>query len=225
MAYEAKKSIAAADVDRHETAKLLSRYFRIRAILPQLQGRIEEMVQDMEQSEYWLGQMLQTSVEQRAEYRALRYACYESRVKEAMVAGDFELAEKRARRAIACEPGDGRLFMHLGQIFVEKEDYLNASDAYCKSILLNPIGAEVGLFMMGQCYEAMGEYWPAFRCYRHSLLVDPLSVSAREGALRLAKRLRVPMDEDDLGRGEGAVEARASSGLNAYQLYSGMLGR
>lgn len=220
-----KQAIEAADLDDHALAKLWSRYFRLHALLPQFEGRPDAMVRDMDEAEHWLGRMGQATIEQRAEYRALRYACYESRIKEALVTGDLALAEARARRAIACEPGDGRLFLHLGQVLIEKEDFSEAAHAYGKSILLTPWGAEVGLFMMGQCYEAMEEHWPALHCYRGSLIADPLSVSAREAAVRLAGRLGVPGGESS----EPAVMQVPAGVLDhmaakPHQRYAGMLG-
>lgn len=217
-----KKEIEAADVDPHGLARLWSRYFRIHAILPQLEGRLEEMVSDMEQAEYWLTQMKQESAVQRAEYRALSYACSESRIKEALVLGDFDLAETRAQRAISSEPSDGRLFMHLGQVLIEKECYSFAIDAYKKALLLSPTGAEVAWFMIGQCYESMGELWPALHCYRQALLIDSLAISAREGALRLAEALN--LSETDMGSAEMGHMATHVHHINAYQLYSGALG-
>jgi len=219
-----RQAVETAEVDEHDRAKLWSRYYRIHALLPQLEGRHEEMVQDMDLAEHWLAEMSSATMPHRAELRALRYACNESRIKEALVTGDVALAEERARRAIAFEPNDGRLFLHLGQVLIETGDIAAAVHAYSTAALLTPWGAEVALFMMGQCYEAMEEYWPALHCYRSSATIDPLSVSARDAAIRLAAALG--MDEEGAAApskdsaGPGVDGPRAAK----HQRYAGALG-
>lgn len=182
-------SIEARSRSDHETSMLMSRYYRVHAFLPQLMGDLPGMVSDMDAAERWAAAMTRDEAGAEGEWEVVTAACNESRIKEALVLGDFALAEQRARKAIAHVPDDPRPRMHLGQALVESGRLREAAGSYWAATRHGPPGNEIALFMAGQCHEAIGDLDLAAVAYQSALDIDPLAISALEGLTEVGRKL------------------------------------
>jgi len=219
-----RRQIEATAADEHTSAKLWSRYHRVRAFVPQLAGDRAGMTAEMDRAEEWAEAMSRETWRQEAEANVLSCALWESRTKEALVLGDLELAEERVRRCIAFAPLDPQPRLDLGQVLVERGEYEKAADAYRVAAHYGPPATEVALFMLGQCLEKLGNLHAARDAYLSALELDPLGVASLEQLVSVAKTLDdYVVAQWALGRLEalGTVE---SEELLPYQKYEGSLG-
>jgi tetratricopeptide (TPR) repeat protein len=221
-----RAQIQAAERDEHTNAKLWSRYHRVRAFVPQLNGDHAGMTAEMDKAQEWAERMSRDTAEREAEANVLAYALWESRTKEALLLGDRDLAEERVRRCIEFAPLDPQAWLDLGQVLVERDDFAGAADAYRTAARFGPPATEAALFMLGQCLEQLGDSEAARDAYLHALDLDPLGVSSLE---QLAGLAETPNAADgvvstwarnrlhELGEAEEAE-------LRPYQQYEGTLG-
>lgn len=113
------------------------------------------------------------------------YPVFESRTKEALWLEDLPLALERASRFVQMCPFDPRARLNLAQVLLEQEKIKEALTHYRAATQFGPPGTEVAWFMLGQCYEALGQNEDAINDYRMSLHYDPEGISNREAILRL----------------------------------------
>jgi tetratricopeptide (TPR) repeat protein len=218
-----RRQIEAADTDEHTTAKLWSRYHRVRAFVPQLTRDQVGMSAEMDLAAEWAGKMSRDTAEREAESNVLSCALWESRTKEALVLGDLDLAEERVRLCITFAPLDPQPRLDLGHVLVERGDLEQAASAY-RTAALNGPPAEVAMFMLGQCLEQLEDLEGARDAYVSALDLDPLGVSSLEQLVGVAERLDdrllagwASSRLHELGRAE-------ADDLLPYQQYEGQLG-
>lgn len=226
-----KLAIEQADVDRHTSCMLWSRYHRVYAFLPQLQKDFVGMSAQMDSAAEWAEQMDRATPERLAEWHVLTYGCLESRVKEALLLGDLGLAEERAQALVAHTPLDPRAWLELGQVLVESDKVEEALRAYQAAARFGPPGTEVAMFMAGQCHEAQGDLEAAADAFIAAIAIDPQAVSAVErlqaiaphvtGAAQLAR-----WSEFMRRRSEGTEVdgVPTDAAVLPYQQYPGVLG-
>jgi tetratricopeptide (TPR) repeat protein len=218
--------IEASETDEHTNAKLWSRYHRVRAFVPQLDGDRAGMTAEMDRAQEWAQQTSRDTAERATEANVLAYALWESRTKEALLLGDLDLAEERVRRCITFAPLDPHAWLDLGQVLVERGEVGGAADAYRAAARFGPPATEAALFMLGQCLERLGDLEAARDAYLLALDLDPLGVSSLEQLVGIA---------ETSNNGDDVVSAWASSRLEAlgtaeeqelrpYQQYEGTLG-
>ncbi|MBL8955604.1 MAG: tetratricopeptide repeat protein [Myxococcaceae bacterium] len=187
---------SAHELDAFEQGLVMSRYHRVGGFVPQMRKDRQGTVEEMELAERHARALPTDTAEHRTAALEMLYPVIESRTKEALWLGDKDLALERARTLTTLSAHDPRAWLHLGQVYVDREELELAADAYRRSARYSPPGREVALFMLGQCLEELGQLEAARDAYVGSLDVDPLGVSAAESLLQLAERL----DERPLAR-------------------------
>jgi hypothetical protein len=226
-----KSNVDETSSDSHNRCMLLSRYFRLRAFIPQLEKKFEQMTADMAQAAEYAGQMDKGTPETLAEWYMLTAACMESRLKEALLLGDLELAEHRARLLVNHTPSDARSWLELGQVLVEVGKVGEALNAYRAAARFGPPGTEVARFMAGQCYETLDQLDLAADEYVAALAIDPQAVSAIERLREIAPKVQGGSELADWSRLRAAALddtppsiAPCEEKALAYQQYDGVLG-
>ncbi len=184
------------ELDPFEQGLVMTRYHRVGGFVPQLRRDRQGTVEEMELAEQYARALPTDTPERRTAALEMLYPVIESRTKEALWLGDKDLALERARTLTTLSPHDPRAWLHLGQVYVDREELEPAAAAYRRSARCSPPGREVALFMLGQCLEELGQLEAARDAYVGSLDVDPLGVSAAESLFELAGRL----DERPLAR-------------------------
>lgn len=173
--------------DPHTAAKLFSRYNRVYAFVPQLQGNYEEMTRIMDAAESFAGAMYsEVSDEQRTEKDVIHCALYESRAKEALLIGDKSKALKYADKFVGIAPRFPLAHMCRGQVLGEMECWSEASEAFRLAALYGPPCTERALFYRGNCFEQMNRPDIARDCYLASLDSNPYSDAAYFDLQRVA---------------------------------------
>ncbi|MFE2094920.1 tetratricopeptide repeat protein [Streptomyces sp. NPDC059460] len=221
-----EESVNASGVVGHEWNKLLSRYHRIAAMLPQLEGDYEAMTREMDRAEHHCDLMLRDDLSTKAEWGALRFALLESRTKEMFVRGDFERAEWYALSLIAHMPSDPHAYLALGQAYIERENVAAALKAYRMATLLGPQVTHLAQFMLGQCLEYVGDIDAARMSYLQAVASDPLGISTmellrRDGVTEKESQLRRWLDRhSDFLHGQH----QAAEQVRSYQKYAGKMG-
>lgn len=225
-----KIAINDSGADTHTFAKLASRYHRLHAFVHQFSGNHEAMSRDMALAGEWLDGMDRSQIQTEAEWYTLRAAYLESSVKESFIIQDFDRAEQFAQDLVSHTPHDPRSWMELGQTQIELGKFSQALGSYRKAVFFGPPGTEVAQFMMGQCFEAMGDIDSAVEVYMACLSIDPQAICAFERLVALKDRTLGGMI---LGRwAESRFEvlcAESESAANStfalpYQQYNGVLG-
>jgi tetratricopeptide (TPR) repeat protein len=221
-------SIEASGATGHERNKLLSRYHRIRAFLPQLSGDLDGMSHEMDRAESYCDLLSRDDANGRAEWETLRCALLESRTKEMLVRGDYDAAERYALALVAHSPTDPRGQLELGQVRIEKGDLDGALDAYQQGWILGPHLAASAEFMIGQCLEKMGRLAEARNAYLRSLEADPLAISAverlSEGNLMASQPHLARWAAQHQRYLNALDEGSEAAELQPYQQYGGVLG-
>lgn len=219
------RSIEARNRSDHENCMLMSRFNRVHAFHPQLRGDLPAMVADMDSAERLAATMSRDETASAGEWEVVTAACNESRIKEALVLGDFTLAEERARKAIAHIPDDPRPRMHLGQALVELGRLQEAAGSYWAATRHGPPGNEIALYMAGQCHEAIGDLDLAAAAYQSAVDIDPLAISALEALTAVCRKLGAATLTRFLEeRRQDELPGTASEGPLPYQRYAGQLG-
>lgn len=225
-----RASIDASGAEGHERNKLLSRYHRIYAFLPQLAGDFDEMTAQMDLAQEFCDRMGKDAETDYAEWSMLCLGALESRIKEFLLRGDLQEALSYAEQLVRHAPSDPRARMELGQVLVERNDLPGAVEAYRYASLLGPQVRSVSEFMIGQCLELMDKPFEARDAYIRSIESDPLAISPVERLVCLTDI--APGDDlktwaaSHLADLEAYEIANDSFGdLKDYQVYDGMLGR
>ncbi len=177
---------AAARLPEFEAGQLLSRFHRVRAFLPMLNGDLRGMVDDMDRAEALARGLAPATEAERHVAAEILWPVLESRVREAQVLGDPVLVERRARLLVAAAPLDARAWLHLGESLLGLERYADAARVYREAHRLGPPASEIALFNLGQCHEMLDEAEPAMDAYAELLQLDPWAISAAERIAAIA---------------------------------------
>jgi tetratricopeptide (TPR) repeat protein len=225
-----RASIERSGAEGHERNKLLSRFHRIFAFLPQLEGDHDGMTRQMEMAQELCDRMGKKEDNDYAEWNMLWYGVMESRVKEFLLRGDLSKALFYAEGLVQHAPSDPRARMELGQVLIERNDLPGAVDAYRCACLLGPQVRSIGEYMIGQCLEQMDRPVEARDAYMRSIDSDPLAISSVE---RLVSLIDIEPGEKlkawarsrlaDLEASQD-IDDRSHE-LQQYQVYDGQLGR
>ncbi|MFD4669675.1 tetratricopeptide repeat protein [Lentzea sp. NPDC058450] len=219
-----------SSVQGHEFHKLMSRYYRLEAFVPQLLGDHKAMTASLDLAEHHCESLASRTESERAEWHLLRSSLYETRTKEKLLLGRLDEALDYAEALVRLTPADPHPRLELGEVQVAMGAYRAAVDSYRWAALLGPHVVPVAEFMIGQCAEAMGDGRAARIALMRSLAADPLAISS---ASRLAN-LHGTDDSDRTGlsdwvQGRLAELRVADDGtadrLHAYQRYDGALGQ
>jgi tetratricopeptide (TPR) repeat protein len=203
-------------LDEFTFGLVMSRFHRVGGFLPQMRQDATAVVKEMDLAEEYARALPRGSEVERIAADEMLYPVYESRTKEALWMGDHDLAEERALGTVELSPYDARAWLHLGQVYVERDNPEGALRAYRRAARLAPPGREIACFMAGQCLEALGDPESACDAYLASLDSDPLGVSSVEALVNVAGGLghraverwaRARMDELH-GRQTGSLAPR-----------------
>jgi tetratricopeptide (TPR) repeat protein len=112
------------------------------------------------------------------------YPVLQSRSRLASMRGNNEEALALTEEMVSLDPLYSVAFVDLGSALMRCERIEEAASAYFRAFMLGPPVDDVGLFLAGCCSEQMGRLGWARVCFRCVVMVDPKSVSAREGLRR-----------------------------------------
>jgi tetratricopeptide (TPR) repeat protein len=177
------------ELDEFTYLLVMSRYYRVGGFLPQMRREIEPMVYEMDLAEKYALALPRPDEAYRIAADEMLYPVLESRTKEAVWLKDYDLALERAQRTVKLSPYDARAWLHLGQVYVDREEPEQALAAYRRSARLAPPGREIAWFMAGQCYEVLDDLESACDAYLTSLQADPLGIAAAERLEAIATQL------------------------------------
>ena len=140
----------------------------------------------------------------------------ETRVREAVEFGRFDLATQRAQELVHLDPLDGKVHIRLGDVLYAKNDLPEAARAYETAVHLGAPFAALGSYLAGACHETLGDLDRAREAYQRALHDAPAAFSA---AKRLAAAARLAGDKERLTVAESSLRwmlrhAHASSERN-----------
>ncbi|GAA3690367.1 tetratricopeptide repeat protein [Streptomyces iranensis] len=225
---EHKKSIGAVDSEGQEQYKLLSRYHRIGAFLPQLAGDHASMSREMDQAEHYCRLLYDADLGNRDDWQILRYGVLESRTKENLLCEDIEAAEQYAVDLVSHAPASPQARCTLGQVCIEKGDLDGAVESYRWASVLGPQVRHISEFMVGQCMEAQKRLPEACAAYFRSVESDPLAISSvrrLRDVAAVARNSLLTTWADTRLRSLSALSKGSQEDLLAYQKYGGILGK
>jgi tetratricopeptide (TPR) repeat protein len=178
-----------SEIDDFTKTLVMTRFHRVGGFLPQMRRDVEGMVREMDLAEHYALALPRDTEERRIAADEMIYPVYESRTKEALWLNDLDLAEERALKTVALSPYDARAWLHLGQVYCDRDEPENALRAYRKAARLAPPGAEIAHFMAGQCMEMLDDPEGACDAYLTSLSHDPLGIAAAEALAEVSESL------------------------------------
>lgn len=223
-----RESIEAAEAGSHEFNKLMSRYYRMDAFLPQLTGDHDGMSAALDEAERHCGLLSRGDVNERAEWDLLHSSLFETRTKEMLVRGRLDVAMEYASRLVEHTPADPHPRLELGEVQIAVGDYQAAIESYRWAALLGPHVTQVAEFMIGQCMQALGASGAARAAYVRSLDADPLAISTVtrlvKGGLASENNSLADWATDRLLTLR-AMDDGTADRLHNYQRYEGGLGR
>lgn len=187
-------------------AVLESRFWRVGAFVPQMQRDAAGVADQMARAVDIARALPRRSGPERVAADEILYPALESRMKEHVWLGDLDSALEFATEYVALSPLDARGWMHQGDVLSETEEFEAALGAYRQAARFAPPGAEIALFMAGQCLEQLGDLRAAAEYYERSLGADPQAISAAQRLLAVARAL-----------GDGPTANWADSTLRALQ--------
>ena len=168
---------ACRGVDDFAAGLYRSRFFRASGFLPQRLGDREGLRHTMDEAErYAVGLRPATSAEEHLYFENL-HALMESRTKEALWLGDLDLALARARRAIAADPNDSKVWVELGQVFMRRKEWQTAAGAYATAAMLGAPAGAIGRQMAGVCLCRSGDESIAALLFKDTAEIDPFGAS------------------------------------------------
>ncbi|AOW99132.1 hypothetical protein BJP34_06420 [Moorena producens PAL-8-15-08-1] len=168
---------------------LMSIYCRAIVFIPLLHRDKDKVVQEMDRCQSYAESLIGENEEQQIVAYENQNIILESRTKEALWLGDFDLAEERVREAVERDPFDPRYRLELGQVLIKQGRIEEAAKAYRSATKLGPPGTAVAWFMAGQCYQSLGELDMACDCYLAAVDADPLAISPVKRLTGLATHL------------------------------------
>lgn len=169
--------------------QLMSRYHCTAAFLPYILGDKQGAFEEMALAEFYAELMPRTTKLQHIIANEILRAAYESTTKTALWAGDLDIAEERINRVIQIDPFDSRSYLELGKILVARQQIPAAIKAYTTATSLGPPATKVAQFMLGQCYETLGELESACHSYLSTLKMDNNHIKAAERLTIVANHL------------------------------------
>ena len=164
-------------LDAFTAGLLMSVYYRAAVFVPLLKKEQEKVVAEMDLCQAYAESLRGETQEQRIIAYENQSIIGESRTKEALWLRDFDLAEERARKLVERDILDPRYRLELGEVLLKRGRVEEAVQVYRCATRLGPPGTAVAWFMMGQCYQSLGELELAYDCYLASLDCDPLAIS------------------------------------------------
>jgi tetratricopeptide (TPR) repeat protein len=178
-----------AELDEFTYTLVMSRFHRVGGFLPQMRQDKIGVIREMDLAEEYARSLARDSDIYRVAADEMLYPTIESRIKEALWIGDFDLAIERSRRLTELSPYDPRAWLSYGEVLLERNELDKALFAYRMAARFAPPGAEVAYFMAGQCYEELDELELACDAYIAALHVDPMGISSAERLENLSRRI------------------------------------
>ncbi len=174
--------------------QLLSRYHRVGGFIPQMKNDPASCFDEMQSAEDVARDLINSKSNNgklnfiyKICAKEMLFPVLESRIKEALWIKDFVLACERAHELQKLSPSDPRVYLHLGECLLMNNKIDDALLAYEKSIFFGVSNIEVSYFMLGQCYEKLGDIFRAQNAYKQSIEKDPEGISSFEALSELSK--------------------------------------
>jgi tetratricopeptide (TPR) repeat protein len=171
--------------DDFTCALLLSRFYRAAAFVPLRHGDRGEVVRMMDLAEHHALAMAPTNDAQELLHLENLHPVIESRTKEALWLGDLDLALARAERLTDLDPYDSRVWLELGQVRLERNEFAPAAEAYAVAAMLGPPSSAIGRHMAGLCFRHLGQPLLAAFCFKASIEIDSQAISPHDEIQRL----------------------------------------
>lgn len=171
--------------DKFTQNLMLSRFFRAGAFVPQRKGDRAEVVHMMDLAERYAVDLRPDTEAQKLLKLENLYPVIESRVKEALWLGDLDLALTRAQRLKDLDPFDSRAWLQLGQVLLERNEWMASAEAYAAAAILGPPSSAVGRHMAGVCFRHLGQPLLAAFFFKAAIDVDPKAISPHDEIQRL----------------------------------------
>ncbi|MET1027661.1 MAG: hypothetical protein ABWY00_10870 [Dongiaceae bacterium] len=178
--HQRELDLGTKSLDPFAAQSLWTRFYRVRAFLPQYKKDMAGMTADMDRAEELARTLPAKSEEESFTAQELLFAVFESRIKEALVFGAPELAAERAKILTEFTPQQSRAHLHLGSALLDIDKIEEAALSFRQVARLGPLGTEIALFNLGQCLELMDDDEAALDAYLSCLAVDPLGIGAAE---------------------------------------------
>lgn len=184
------------NVDPFVYKQILSRYHRVGGFIPQLQNDPVRCSDEMQLAEDVARDLFtHKSNDESLNFiynkcaQEILFPVLESRIKEAFWLENYDLACERAFEIQKLSPADPRVYLHLGEALLRNNRIPEALLSYEKSVFFSVSNVEVPYFMVGQCYEKLGDVFRAQNAYMQSIIKDPEGISSIEALKKISSSM------------------------------------
>lgn len=177
---ERRLDLVAAKVGDFLQGLLCSRFWRAAAFIPQREGTRRELVRMMDLAEHHARAMVPAGDAQELLYFENLHPMMESRVKEALWLGDFDLALERALYVVGLDTYDSRAWLELGQVRLRRKEPALAAEAYAVAAMLGHPSTAIARHMAGLCFRDLAQPLLAAFFFNAALDIDPRATSSHE---------------------------------------------
>lgn len=166
-----------------------SRFRRAAAFIPQRLGDRDEVVAIMDAAER-CADALQPANDAQVLLRGENlHPLLESRTKEAIWLGDHDLALDRAQKVTQIDPFEARGWLELGQVFLRRQQFEKAANAYLTAAMIGPPATAIAHHMAGICFLELGQPAVAAFMLKTAVDLDPGAISSRNHIRQLPQEV------------------------------------
>ncbi len=186
----------ASVLDPFSAGLLRSRFHRAWAFLPMCQGDRAGVRREMDEAERLARALRPCGAAEELLALENLHPLMESRSKEALWAGDGDLALAHAREVVALDPHDPKSRVELGQLLAQRQDWSGAADAFVAATMLGPPTGAIARHLAGNALQHAGQPVLAAFFLQAALQADALALSPR-AALAVQQAAGVPASLKD----------------------------
>lgn len=150
-----------------------SMYYRAISFLPFIKGDKTETTHLLDLSEYWARQIPNDTLAFKQMYNENLHPLLETRAREAIWLGDMDTALERTKQLVKHDFYDPKTHFRLGDLYKKLYKIEKAVANYKISAQLGTPYNAAAWFMVGECYEQLGELDLALDAYLMSIEINP----------------------------------------------------
>lgn len=164
-------------------------YFRAIAYIPFLEGDIQSLEHYMNLAYSYGNRFPKNNLTQQIIFKENLHPYYETSIKCSIWKKDIDEALDYSQKLIKLDPLDPKVYLHSGDVYRLKKDFLKAKNEYMQAYWLGYPFSNYSAFMIGYCYESVNLLEEACEWYTKSLEHEPNGISVLERLKFCSKKI------------------------------------